>query len=164
MNRTVYPAGALFALLASLTPPSIVEAQVTPSSPRAELFAAIASLDSALFGAFNRCDAAQMETFFTDDVEFYHDYNGLTTPRKVVIADFADACAKHQIGRRELVPGTLEVHPIRGHGAIEVGVHRFFVRTPNGETPGSVAKFAMVWRNAGGEWKISRVLSFDHRK
>ncbi len=42
------------------------------------------------------------------------------------------------------------------------GVHRFFVSTPNGERPGSTAKFIHVWKNDGGTWKIARVLSFDH--
>jgi hypothetical protein len=37
--------------------------------------------NSALFDTFNRCDVAGFERFFTEDLEFYHDYNGLATPR-----------------------------------------------------------------------------------
>jgi hypothetical protein len=31
---------------------------------------------------------------------------------------------------RELVPGTLEVHPIPGYGALEIGAHRFCEASP----------------------------------
>ena len=142
--------------------PVRAEAQREDSTDAA-LFAKIAALDSALFDTFNRCDVAGFERFFTEDLEFYHDYNGLATPRSKNIEIIAEECRAKRLGRRELLPGTLEVHVLRGFGAIEIGVHRFFVRTPNGETPGSTAKFIHVWRNEGGTWKISRVLSFDHR-
>jgi len=133
-------------------------------STNAALFAKIAALDSALFDTFNRCDVAGFERFLTEDLEFYHDNNGLAAPRSKNIEIIAEECRAKRLGRRELLPGTLEVHPLRGFGAIEIGVHRFFVRTPTGETPGSTAKFIHVWKNEGGTWKISRVLSFDHRK
>jgi len=137
-------------------------AQATSSS--ADLFGTLAARDSALFDAFNRCDVKAFEAFFTEDLEFYHDFNGLSSPRAKTIQEFAEECAAHRLGRRELVQGSLEVHPIRGYGAIQIGVHRFFVRSKEGETPGSVARFIHVWTNSDGTWKITRVLSYDHRR
>lgn len=150
---------------AASAPAALPENEVPAATPdTSALFAAIAGHDSALFDAFNRCDAAALETFFTEDLEFYHDYGGLISPRRTFIDGFADGCRKNEVGRRELVAGSMEVHPVRGVGAIQIGVHRFFVRTPGGgETPGAVARFVMLWRNTDAGWKISRVLSFDHR-
>lgn len=141
-------------------------AQGQPGAPAdsAALFAAIAARDSAMFDAFNRCDAKALGGFFTDDLEFYHDWSGLLATRTAFEAQFGGACERKEIGRRELVPGTMEVHRMRNVGAVQIGVHRFFIRTPNGETPGSTAKFIQLWRNDGGVWKVSRVLSFDHRR
>lgn len=155
--------GAVLAVLACALPGREAAAQAPAAADSAALYRAIAAADSALFDAFNRCDPAAMATFFTEDLEFYHDDNGLIAPRKTFIDGFADGCAKNQIGRRELVAGSMEVHPMKGIGALQIGVHRFFIRTADGERPGAVARFVMLWRNVGGAWKISRVLSFDHR-
>ena len=40
---------------------------------------------------------------------------------------FLDAIKNNTCGVmiRELVPGTLQVYPIKGYGAIEMGIHRF---------------------------------------
>ena len=129
----------------------------------AALHAAITARDSALFAAFNRCDTAALEGFFTEDLEFYHDRGGLTPSRKAFIDGYARGCANRQIGRREIMPASLEVHRMRGLGALAIGTHRFFVRTGEREELGDIARFVMLWRNDGGEWRVSRVLSFDHR-
>jgi ketosteroid isomerase-like protein len=152
------------ALLVSLVAARDAAAQASAPSDSAALFATIAGRDSAMFDAFNRCDAKALADFFTDDLEFYHDWNGLLATRKAFEKQFGGACENKEIGRRELVPGTMEVHPMRNVGAVQIGVHRFFIRTPNGETPGSTAKFIQLWRNDGGVWRVSRVLSYDHRR
>jgi len=38
----------------------------------------ISALDAALFDSYNRCDLPKFESFFVDDVEFYHDQGGVT--------------------------------------------------------------------------------------
>ncbi len=59
------------------------DAQSSPQGPTpADLFRTVASLDSALFDAFNRCDLEKFGTFFIDDVEFYHDQGGVTLGRQ----------------------------------------------------------------------------------
>jgi hypothetical protein len=43
-----------------------------------------------------------------------------------------------------------------------MGVHRFF--TPiDAKEPAGEAKFIHLWRYKQGEWKITRVISYDHR-
>ncbi len=141
--------------------------QPAPSlSPSQELFNTIASLDSALFGsvmgAYNECDLEKFASFFSDDIEFYHDQGGLTYSRKALVDSVKNVCGRQ---RRELVPGTLEVYPIPGYGAIEVGAHRFYhlQEGTTEEVGGTVAaKFLHVWQNKGGEWKITRVISYAH--
>jgi hypothetical protein len=44
----------------------------------AELDKTISALDTALFDSYNRCDLKKFESFFVDDVEFYHDQGGVT--------------------------------------------------------------------------------------
>ena len=94
-----------------------------------ELYDKIASLDSSFFEAYNKCDVAKIESFFTDDVEFYHEKRGLITSRKSVM----DALANNLCGdasnrvRRELVNGSLQIYPVDNYGAVEIGEHRFYL-------------------------------------
>jgi Domain of unknown function (DUF4440) len=126
-----------------------------------ELFRTVASLDDAVFDAYNRCDLDKFGTFFTDDLEFYHDRTGLTRSRQSTI----EALKKNICGkvRREIIPGTLQVYPIRGYGALQMGTHRFCDPKSGkcGEGSGT-AKFIHLWQNKDGEWKITRVISYDH--
>ncbi len=61
---------------------------------------------------------------------------------------------------RELVPGSLAVYPLPGFGALEVGTHRFL--HPGEPNNIGQAQFLHVWRLKDDEWKISRVISYDH--
>jgi hypothetical protein len=144
---------------------SVVVARVGAQSPQGttppdELFRTIASLDGALFDAFNRCELEKFGTFFIDDVEFYHDQGGVTLGRQSLTESVkTNICGKVS---RELVPGTLQVYPMHGYGAIEMGIHRF--HHPKAEDTELVgeAKFVHLWQNKDGAWKITRVLSYDH--
>ena len=138
-----------------------VAAQSPPAAPSpGELRAKIASLDAELFDAFNRCDLEKFKSFFVEDVEFYHDNDGLTVGRQNV----TEAVKKNICGRvtRQLVPSTLEVYPLPGFGAIEIGVHRFHHPQAEDTEPVGEGKFVHVWQNKDGAWKITRVLSYDH--
>jgi len=144
----------LWLAVAPLPPPA------PTSPPPDELFPKVAALDRELFDAFNRCALEKFDSFFVEDVEFYHDHDGLTVGRQNV----TDAVKKNICGKvtRELVPGTLEVYPLRGYGAIEIGVHRFHHPKAEATEPVGEAKFVHVWQNKDGAWKITRVLSYDH--
>jgi len=63
--------------------------------------------------------------------------------------------------RRDLVKGSLEVYPIRDHGALEIGEHRF-CHQENGKDDCGTFKFAMIWRKDDETWKLSRVISYGH--
>jgi hypothetical protein len=66
--------------------------------------------------------------------------------------------------RRDLIPGTLEVHPMDGFGALQIGAHRFCdaKRTACDAGSGGVGKFIHLWQHKDGVWKITRVISYDH--
>jgi len=128
-----------------------------------DLASTIAAQDAAVFGAFNRCaDPAQLEAHaehFDPDVEFYHDTGGVTWTRDEMLANTRRfVCGKFT---RELVEGSLKVHPVQGFGAISQGEHRF-CQTASGACEG-IAGFTMVWRLRDGEWRVTRVLSYGHR-
>ena len=123
------------------------------SSTGGALFDELARLDSLLFDAFFvKCDAQKTNSFFTDDLEFYHDITGLKKGQAA--RDAFQFCPRDNGGTRTLVEGSLRVYPIKDYGAIQMGVHRF------GQTE---AKFVHVWKRTNGEWRITRVFSFDHR-
>jgi hypothetical protein len=126
-----------------------------------ELTRTVTSLDSALFDAYNQCDLEKFGTFFIDEVEFYHDQGGVTLGRQ----NLTESVKKNICGkvRRELVPGTLEVYPMHGYGAVEMGVHRFHQPKVDPIKPVGEAKFIHLWQNKDGVWKITRVISYDHQ-
>jgi hypothetical protein len=96
----------------------------------------------------------------SDDLEFYHDQTGLSVGKEPFLAAIKqNICGKVQ---RELLSGTLEVYPLKGYGAVEIGIHRF--RHPeNAENVGD-AKFVMLWQNKDGVWKVTRVISYNHNQ
>jgi len=122
-----------------------------------ELTRAITALDKQLFDAYNTCNIEKLGTLVTDDLEFYHDKTGLAVGKQ----PFLDAIKKNICGEvtRELIQGSLEVYPLHGYGAVEIGVHRF--RHP-GDSDVGEAKFVQLWQYKDGAWKISRVISYDH--
>jgi ketosteroid isomerase-like protein len=125
-----------------------------------ELDKAIGALDAALFDSYNHCDLEKFSSFFTDDVEFYHDQGGVTLGKAKLTESVKDnICGKVA---RELVPGTLQVYPMKGYGALEMGVHRFLHPGHDDTQPVGEAKFVHLWQCKDGKWKITRVISYDH--
>lgn len=152
---------ATLALGACLTPLPQVRAQTAPGAET--LQDTIARLDAEVFGAFNACaDPAQLQrhaTFFARDVEFYHDNGGVTWNRRTMLANTQRNVCGHF--RRELIPGTLEVFPIKGFGALAKGSHRF-CQFDTGQCDGR-AEFDILWQQTRDGWRITRVLSYGHR-
>jgi hypothetical protein len=151
----------LAVLGACAAPASRSPAEAGP--PTSALFETVYALDAAAFDAFNKCSAPEQlqkhASYFAPDVEFYHDTGGVTWTRQAMLAN----TEKYVCGnfRRELVPGSLGVFPVKDFGAIAQGVHRF-CQFKTGECEG-MADFVIVWRNQGGKWEITRVLSYGHR-
>jgi ketosteroid isomerase-like protein len=142
-------------LPAFTTPVAQVTANAEPT-----LEATIALQDAELFDAVNRCDLKTVESKFAEDVEFYHDKADPQYGRAIVLKNIkANLCGQIQ---RELVPGSLEVYPIHGYGAVEIGVHRFnHIGTKDRDVVGE-AKFIHLWRLKDGAWQITRVISYGH--
>ena len=131
-------------------------------SPAQSLFDEISHQDSLLFAAYNSRDFVVLETFFTKDLEFYHDRDGLI-PYQKNMDSFKAHFASATKTRRELVPGTLRVYPLGDYGAVELGEHRFYSTEPGQpERLTATASFVHVWQHKDGAWKISRVVSYDH--
>lgn len=151
-------------LLAALLTPSIgaVNSQTgTSVEAKDNLYQTVASLDTVLFEAVNRCDLEKLGTLVTDDLEFYHDRSGLAVGKQVFLSSVKNnICGKMS---RELVPGSLEVYPLKGYGAIEIGIHRFHHPGHDDVWPVGEAKFIHIWQYKDGVWKLSRVISYDHK-
>jgi ketosteroid isomerase-like protein len=118
----------------------------------------IIRMDSALFAAFNERDLARLGTFFAPDLEFYQDNEGLENYSQTM-KDFAELFRQSPRIRRMLVPGSVEVYPIKSYGAIEVGSHRF-CHEENGKPECGTFKFLHVWRKASNSWQLSRIVSY----
>lgn len=122
-----------------------------------ELCDSIIHLDSIFFNAYNNCDLETQAAIYSDSIEFYHDQGGLMTSKQEMI----DATRKNICGKvtRELVEGSVEVYPIKGYGAVEMGLHRFHSYTEKEGTPSHASKFIVIWQHRNNEWKMTRVIS-----
>jgi hypothetical protein len=132
---------------------------------RKTLTQTVLHMDSLFWQAYNTCDVDKMATFFTDDMEFYHDKGGLTTPlSKLVTSMKTGLCGREDWRlRREAVEGTVKVFPMDNYGAILSGDHVFYVlEKDKKERLDGLAKFTHVWKFKDNEWKMHRVLSYDH--
>jgi ketosteroid isomerase-like protein len=125
------------------------------------LFTTIQSLDTKLFDAYNHCDLTTLGAMVSDDLEFYHDQTGLSVGKAPFLAAIKEnICGKVQ---RTLLQQTLEVYPLKGYGAVEIGIHRF--NHPGRPEDGAGdAKFVMLWQNKDGAWKVTRVISYNHNQ
>ena len=146
---------SLFAVFAFLVVSGTATAQT-----RSALYDEIAAADTKFFNAFNARDIEVVGSMFDKSLEFYHDRGGLSGYDQT-IKQLKENFSRPGSPRRELVPGTLEVHPIPNYGAIQAGSHRF-CHEENGKQDCGVFKFLHVWQKKDGEWKITRVVSYDH--
>lgn len=145
----------LLAIAACLLLPPALDADDSATS--GELFDALARMDAKLFeAAFVKCDAAAFRALFTEDAEFYHDLAG---PMYGEDVRTLNGCPADNGVRRILVPGSVKVYPMKGFGAIQSGEHWFVEK---GAATSTLAKFIHLWRFKDGEWRLARVLSFDH--
>jgi hypothetical protein len=124
------------------------------------LYTEIATMDSIIFSHFNNQRFDEFKLMFTKDLEWFQDNDGLI-PYKKVFSNFKTTFNKPYKLKRELVKGSLEVHPIKNYGAIEIGEHQF-KHVENGKEETGTFKFMMIWKKENGQWRISRVISYDH--
>ena len=124
-----------------------------------KLYQTVVNLDSTFFNAYNTCDMAKQAEFYSDSIEFYHDKGGLTTSKQ----DILDATRKNICGKvtRELVKGSIEVSPVPGYEAAEIGMHMFHNNQEKDQIP-HPSRFVIIWRNRDGKWTITRVISLHN--
>ena len=144
---------------------------LTPgAAARPGLVDEIRQADAEFFRAFfDTCDVEVVRRYVADDFEMIHDKGGFVSRSG---ADFVkvtqDKCKRQADGvdflsTRKLVPGSLKVYPIQDDGAIEVGTHTFYaVKAGVPDRLTETGQFTHFWKQENGQWKLSRVLSYDH--
>ena len=152
MNRRI----AAFALALACSSGPVSAADETRSGP---LFDQVAALDRALFDAYNARDLDALMARFSDDLEFWHDKDGLADRDQV--RKGLGGIFERQKTERTLVPGSLEVWPLGKEGALARGRHTF-CHEEHGKPDCGTFEFVNVWRKYGEDWKLARVISFGH--
>jgi ketosteroid isomerase-like protein len=154
----LYISKILFTLLFLTNCVTAQEKKVAPTTT--ELYTEIENKDRLLFEAFNTKDMTVFKSLFAEDLEWYQDNGGLLL-YKTVFDNFDKMFKNENRLTRKLVKGSLEIHPIKDFGAIEIGVHEFR-HIENGKEEIGTFKFVMIWKKKDNQWKISRVISYDH--
>ena len=78
-----------------------------------------------------------------------------------ICAGFRTTAKQNNQLKRELVKGSLEVYPIPGYGAMEIGAHTF-CHIENGKQECGTFKFVHIWQKNKEGWQITRVVSYGH--
>ena len=139
-------------------------------SEKSELFYLLKAKDSLMFElSYNQLDTSILEELATDDIEFYHDQGGATYTKQDFIEGLKGLGNLSYKARRELVKGSTEVFPMHKNGelyaAILKGEHAFYAKEPNDkpEYLTSTAKYTTLWVLVDGQWKMSRIYSYNHQ-
>lgn len=152
--------------------PLIKQIPTKTSKKNIDLFNTIKTLDSLFFEiAYNKCDSVTGRKLISKDFEFYHDKGGalLDEPNElasdIMVEDLSWICNNTF---RKLIDNKMEVYPLYEdnelYGAIQIGDHQFYKVENNIPTRLiSNAKFMHLWIRENNDWKLKRVLSFDHK-
>lgn len=124
--------------------------------------------DSLLFKiGYNHCDTNIVSALTSDDFEFYHDQGGIMESKAQFLGAIAGLCQTDYKVSRELEKNSLDVFPLYAngklYGAVQNGKHQFFEES--GTSPKrltSTARFTHLWILENKQWKLKRVLSYDH--
>lgn len=118
----------------------------------------IIKMDSLLFDvAFNQCDAGAFKKIIADDVEFYDDRSGLNISKANEIKSLEAKCVRPEKLTRKL--NSCVIDKLGDFGAVQVGEHTFY---SNG-IPEGTGKFIHIWERKENEWKLKRIVSYEHR-
>ena len=124
--------------------------------------------DSVFWISFNNCYIDDYDNFFTNDIEFYHDAGGITVGlENLKLSTKKNICSGQFKLRRAAVKNSYKIYPLKNgneiYGAILSGEHLFFKEVlGQKEKPEGLAKFTHLWIFKDNDWKMSRVLSYDH--
>jgi len=144
---------------------------LTPGAKaRPGLHEEILKADAEFFRAFfDTCDIETVRRYVADDFEMFHDKDGrVSTSGAEFVKITQDKCKRQEEGTdflstRKLVPETMKAYPINNYGAIETGTHRFYaVKKGEPDRLTETSQFTHLWKEENGQWRLARVLSYDH--
>lgn len=143
----------------------VLNAQVDKNS---DLFKTLKSKDSIVFNrAFNLCEVEKLTPIIADNFEFYHDVGGIQDRDGFIKAIQTNLCTKPGMNKRKLVSGSLEVHQLKNkgvlYGAIQKGKHTFLQKQNSEFKTVGIADFTHLWILENNQWKLKRVLSYNHK-
>lgn len=143
----------------------VTNAQVEKSS---NLYKILKFKDSIIFErTFNNCEIDKLEPIIAQDFEFYHDVAGIQNREEFIKAIKNNICTNPGNYKRNLVKGSLDVYPLKNngvlYGAIQRGKHTFQEKTNNILKTVGIANFTHLWILENNQWKLKRVLSFNHQ-
>ena len=146
-----------------------VNLAVAQEAENSGLFIQLKRADSIIFEqGFNKCNFPALQKIVHTDLEFLHDQGGIQNRDQFFRAVEQNICANPNAKPvRKLIPGSLKVYPLYNqgklYGAIQMGDHEFYIAEPGKELRHtSTARFIHTWLLEGEQWKLYRVLSYDH--
>ena len=136
-----------------------------------KLFNLIMEKDSLLFQiGFNQIDTSQVVELTSTDFEFYHDKHGITETRSAFVDNINGIRELPFKTWRTLVDGSMKIFPLYKdnsqvlYGAIQNGIHDFYQQIEGEDArKTNTAKFTHLWIIENGDWKLKRVISYDHQ-
>ena len=138
-------------------------------SKKDSLFSEILKLDKLIFEVgFNSCNFSSFDDLIAEDLEFYHDKGGVTKGKTDFINSLKNGICKSEYKpNRELDYPSFNVYPLENkgllYGAIAEGIH-YFSELQNGKRErGGKAQFSILWIKENSQWKMKRVLSYNHK-
>ena len=162
---------AAWGLVGLISSPVFAQPLQGPATRDPALFEALKRADSQVFDeGFNGCNLAILEKVVHRDMQFLHDENG-PQDREGFFKAFRESICSDPAHKpiRRLVEGSVVVYPLRNngelYGAVQMGIHEFFIVEP-GKEPRytSSGRFVHTWLREGDQWKLYRVVSYDHQK
>lgn len=137
-----------------------------------KIYKIIKDRDSLLFElGFNAIDTVALEKLLAEDFEFYHDVHGITDSKQAFLKSVSGLKELPFKTWRRLRLETMEVYPLYAenrsklYAVIQTGKHDFYQQKKGEKAKKSgTARFNHLWILEGGEWKLKRVLSFDHHE
>ncbi len=125
------------------------------------LYDTIIKQDSCLFAAFNARNITALTSYFTGQLEVYQDNTGLRNYDEAIQA-FTQLFKMNYVLTRTPIIESIEVYPIKNYGAIETGKH-VFCHTEDGKLECATFKFVHIWENKSGQWKVAKIITYDHK-
>jgi hypothetical protein len=143
---------------------------LSQQSNTATILKKVKERDSLFWNSYNNCTTDQLSQFLTNDIEFYHDNGGITLGAENLVNSIAKNICGNSEGkiRRSVVSSSQKIHFLKNsdaiYGAIIMGEHLFYI-TPIGkkEKLTGAAQFTNLWILKDDTWKMSRILSYDHK-